>query len=109
MVQLIVGVNVRVKDFRNVFPTSCTRTDSDSNKGTRKSTSVEELNEISSELNANNLKIKQGNISTLSCGHGHWFICSKSRRMKRLDNKQPNNYSAFILCCRSVRGDSILC
>ena len=60
MVQLIVRVNVRVKDFRNVFPTSCTRNDSESNKGTRKSTSVEELNEISSELNANNLKIKQG-------------------------------------------------
>ena len=36
------------------------QTDSESNKGTRKSTSVEELNEISSELNANNLKIKQG-------------------------------------------------
>ena len=108
MVQLIVGVNVRVKDFRNVFPTICTRTDSDSNKGTRKSTSVEELNEISSELNANNLKIKQGNTSTLSCGHSHWFISSKSRRMKRLDNRQPHNYSVFILCCRSAGGDSTL-
>ena len=53
LVQLLVGVNVRVKDFRKVFPTSCTRTDSESNKGTRKSTSVE-------ELYANNLKINQG-------------------------------------------------
>ena len=57
MVQLIVGVNVRVKDFGNVFPTNCIRTDSESNEGTRKSTSVEELNELSG---ANNLKIKHG-------------------------------------------------